>query len=69
MIIEKSYEFNINLNAKNVLEETAFHLVCRLGHSTIAELILNKSAEFRIDLNAKDVERETNFNYACRKGY
>ena len=54
-------------HAKNIWENTAFHLVCRKYQWRIAEMILNKSDEFKIDLNAKDDNGETAFILACKR--
>ena len=49
--MQKSLEFNIQLNAKDRSGRTAFHRVCCKGRSKIAEMLILKSAEFDIDLN------------------
>ena len=49
MLIQKSTELNIDLNAKHMLfDRTAFHLACENGHSKIAKMLIQKSAEFNI---------------------
>ena len=53
LIVQKSAEFNIDLDAKTDNGMTAFHFSCQAGHFKIAELIMKKSAEFKIDLNTK----------------
>ena len=40
MIIKKSNELNIDINAKDYNDCTAFHLGCENGHSKIAEMLL-----------------------------
>ena len=52
MLIEKSAELNIDLNAKGSGGRTAFHWTC-WGHTNLAEMFMQKSAEFNIDLNTK----------------
>ena len=54
-LIQKSAEFNIDLNAKDkygtdrMFDRTAFHLACENGHSKIvAEMLIQKSAELNI---------------------
>ena len=52
--LQKSDEFNIDLNTKDIVGKTAFHLACNNGHSKIAEMLMQKSVKFNIDLNTKD---------------
>ena len=53
MIIEKSAELGIDLNAKNdFCEQTALHRACGSGYADIVELIITKSIDFNINLNA-----------------
>ena len=71
VLIQKSAEFKIDLNAKNQLfsaGRTAFHFACMGGHSDIAEMLMQKSAEFNIDLDAKDKDGMTAFHLACSRG-
>ena len=70
MLIQKSAELNIDLNAKDrMFDRTAFHLACENGHSKIAEMLIQKSAEFNIELNAKDKYGTTAFHLACENGH
>ena len=68
VLIQKSAELNIDLNAKDQYVRTAFHYACIWGHSDIAEMLMQKSAEFNIDLNAKDEDGMTAFHLACSRG-
>ena len=69
MLIKKSTEFNIDLNAKDVFGETAFHHACRNGHSLIVETLIQNSTEFNIDLNAiTKQDGYTPFHIACLWG-
>ena len=52
--MQKSAQFNIDLNATDHHKKTAFQLVCREGHSDIANMLIEKSIENRIELNFKD---------------
>merc|ERR1712223_592662 len=69
MLIENSLNFNIDLNAKNILKQTAFSLVCKLGQMEMAEFLIQKSIYFNIDLNAKDFQGNTAFHLACQYEY
>jgi len=70
LIIEKSSEFQIDLNAKNVYGETAFFRACNRnmeGNSdmiSVVQLLLEKSGPFNIDLNSKNYRGYTPF-MAC----
>ena len=55
ILIEKSTEFNIDLNT-NVnpyMGYTYLHIACNMGCSKTAELIMKKCATLKIDINAK----------------
>ena len=52
VLIQKSAEFNIDLNAKDKFGTTIFHQACMDGWSKIAEILIQNSAEFNINLNA-----------------
>ena len=69
MLVKKSLEFNIELNAKDNNGQTAFHLVCMNrrwsifngnwvpGNSMwikIAKMLIEKSVDFKILLNAQN---------------
>ena len=68
ILIQKSVELSIDLNAKDSLNDTAFHLACMDANSKIAEILIQKSDEFDIELNAKDADGLTAFHSACREG-
>ena len=66
MLIEKSYEFGIDLNAKTkAYGTTAFHLACKFGHMDTAKILMEKSSTYNNNLNAKDKIRWTALHYAC----
>ena len=50
MIMNKSAEFNIYLNAKDRYGQTAFYKACKEGQSKIAEMIIKKSGELNGDV-------------------
>ena len=69
LLIHKSAELNIELNAKDFHGMTAFHFACKNGHySKIAEMLVQKSTEFNTDLNGKDEYGRTGFHLACING-
>ena len=53
MLILKSSDYNIELNAKNDVGIAAFHMACFDGHSKTAETLVQKSADFSIGLNCR----------------
>ena len=61
MLIQKSDELGIEMNAKNENDHTGFNIVCENGHTYIAICY--------IDLNAKDSFGRTPFHFACRMGH
>ena len=68
MIITKSQEFNIYLNAKDLFGRTAFYWTCMNCHSEIAKMIIKKSAEFNIELNVKNYIGRTAYHSASYYG-
>ena len=48
--MQKSVEFNIDLNAKDRHGKTGFDYVFRNGSSKMKKMIIQKSAELNIDL-------------------
>ena len=69
MILQKSKEFNIDLNAKTTNGMTALHYAVRNGDTKLVEMIIQKSTECNIDLNAKNKYNQTAFGLACNHGY
>ena len=69
MLIQKSTELNVELNAKDNSGKTAFHITCVKGHSEIVEMLIQKSIELKIELNAKDIHGWTGFHHACCYGF
>ena len=51
MIMEKSVELNIDLNAKHKYGRTAFQFALEKKHLDIVEMFMQKSAEFNINVN------------------
>ena len=69
MLMQKSAEFGINLNAKdNISGRTAFHLACAFGKTEIARMIVQKSTELNIELNNKNRYGWTAFQLASNHG-
>ena len=72
LIIEKSSELNIDLNAKGTYGKTPFHLACEYGHLSVADLIMKNSLEFKIDLSASCKfwrMGQTALHLACYNGH
>ena len=65
IMVQKSFEFNIDLNAKEEDGWIAFHAACGNGNLTIVNMLVQKSVEFHIDLNSKDRYGWTAFHTAC----
>ena len=51
MLVEKSFDLNINLNTKYHNEKTAFHLACEKSHSDIVHYLLQYSNHYRINVD------------------
>ena len=71
MLIQKSDELNIDLNAVDYTRSegrTAFQWVCAVGNSEIVKILMENSIEFSIHLNAKDKVGYTAFHNACEHG-
>ena len=71
MIMERSIELNIDLNAKLTKlsdGETPFHLACINGPSKLVEILIQNSKKFNIDINSKTYRGQTGFHYACANG-
>ena len=64
MLIQKSTEFNIDLNARDEDGKTAFHFACRYGRKDVVEMMVYNTDFFKIDLKAKDKHGKTGFQYA-----
>ena len=65
LIVQESYELNIQLNSKDGSGRTAFHDACRNGQSEIVEMLIEKSREINIEPNTKDKYGLTAFHLAC----
>ena len=68
MLIQKSVEFKIDLNAKDFGGFTAFENACLSGHTKIVEMLLEKSDEFNIVFKPNNNFKQTAFHLACLKG-
>ena len=64
MIIEKSQDFNIELNARGLDGRTGFHLVCQSGLTKTIECMIDNSVLFGIDLTIKDIWGRSGFQLA-----
>ena len=71
MLIRKSNELNIDLNAVDYTRHegrTAFQWVCAVGNSEIAKILMENSIQFSIHLNVIDKFGYTAFHNACEHG-
>ena len=55
MIIKKSTELDIKLNAKNEYGLTPFHMACMHGFSKTVVMLFDQSNRNDINLNEKDI--------------
>ena len=53
--MEKSFDLDIDLNAKTEDEYTAFHMARDNGHLEIVQMLTQKLKEFNIDVDAKHI--------------
>ena len=67
-LMKNCSKFNMDLNAKCILGETAFHRACRYGRTSIVELLINNSEAIKLDLTAKDNYGRTGFQLAKQWG-
>ena len=63
-MVQKSAEFNIQLNEDNENGKIAFHLACLHKKTDIVELLIENSAVFKIDLVTKDSNGGTGYEIA-----
>ena len=68
ILVEKSTELNIDLNAKDRLGCTAFHIACMQNQFKIVELFIQKSTEFNIKLDTRNKSAKTPFISSCFHG-
>merc|ERR1712062_212381 len=59
---------SFDMNTKDSLGWTAWHLTCRYGKTETVQLIIQNSKEFGIDLNAKSNYGSTALHWACSNG-
>ena len=59
MLIEKSFEFGIDLNAKTkAYGTTAFHLACKFGYKDTVNILMEKSSTYDINLHCNFFSRD-----------
>ena len=68
MIMKKSTELKMDLNAKDNFGRTAFHYACNFGKTIIIERMISNSKSLKLDLNAKDTDGKTAFKLAQIRG-
>ena len=59
----------INLNVKDSLGFTGFHLACSHGRKQLVEIMVRNSSRLKIDLDAKTYDDSTGFMLACMKNH
>ena len=64
MLLQKSAELNIHLNAKNLDGWTGFHQACYNGMTTTVERMMDNAESFKLELTAKTRYGETGFQLA-----
>ena len=62
MLLQKSKEFKIKLNAKDKNGQTAFHLACKRGYTSIVKIMIENSDSIRLGL--RDNDGKTGFQLA-----
>ena len=67
-LIEFALRTSYDMNAKDVIGNTALHQACCYGRTETAQLIIQNSKEFGIDLNAKNKYGFTALHEACING-
>ena len=68
IIIQKSVEFSIDLNAKSKDGCTGFHLVCAWGWKEIVKIMIKNATSSNLDLTARNNHGQTGFQLAKIKG-
>ncbi len=69
MLIQISFELNIELNAKDILNGmTPFHWACHNSNTNILEMILENAESFKIDIKIRDKFGRTGFQHAKNSG-
>jgi len=64
LLIQNSAIFDIDLNVKDIIGWTAFHLACVSGKTSIVEVLMDNSEHFENDLASKDNQGRTGFMLA-----
>ena len=64
-----SAKFNIELNAKDIYGDTAFHDACKIGNTCIVDMMINNSEPLKLDLAARNDRDETGFQFAQQFGH
>ena len=67
--MKNSDKFNIELNAKDNGEYTAFHLACVNGSLRIVDMMINNSESLKLDLTARNQWGQTGFHCAQLRGH
>ena len=62
--MKNSAKLNIDLNAKDITGNTAFHLACMDVRTSIVDMMINNSESLKLDLTARDKWGRTGFQWA-----
>ena len=68
IFMEISATLSIDLNAKDIIGQTAFHSACASGRFNVAKMFIENSANLSFDFNAYDNVGHTAFDWACSFG-
>ena len=68
MILQRSTDLKIDLNAKDLDDYTAFHRACQKGKIKVVEIMIEYLESTDLDLNAQG-GNGTGFHLACLGGY
>ena len=67
ILMNKSQELGMDLNAQDDYGRTAFHLACLNDHLDVAQFLIKNSLNLKIDLTIQDNDGSTALHLACAK--
>ena len=66
--MQNASKLEIDLNMKNNLGETAFHIACNFGKVKIVDMMIEWSESLELDLKAKNNNNQTGYQLAIQRG-